>query len=62
MGKTLRFRGRRDGGWRKRIIQGQKVHRGWPGRERMCRREGEIKRKKKVRLFGGFFAVLCNFG
>lgn len=46
-------------GWRKRIIQGQKVHRGCPGREREGRRcvverERLKEKKKKVRLFGVF--------
>lgn len=49
--------GGKDGGWRKRIIQGQKVHRGCPGREREGRRcvvERERLKEKKVRLFGVF--------
>lgn len=32
------------------------------GRQKMCRREGEIKRKKKSQIIWCFFAVLCNFG
>lgn len=65
MGKTLRLRGGKDGGWRKRIIQGQKVHRGCPGREREGRRcvvERERLKEKKSQIIWCFFAVLCNFG
>lgn len=58
MEKTLRLRGGK--GWRMekedntRTESTQRLSGKGEGRQKMCRREGEIKRKKKVRLFGVF--------
>lgn len=66
MGKTLRLRGGK--GWRMekedntRTESTQRLSGKGEGRQKMCRREGEIKRKKKSLIIWCFFAVLCNFG
>lgn len=56
--------GQRDR-WRKKTMQGQKVHGGWRGREREGRgqigREGEINTKKESVFFVlGVFAQFCQ--
>lgn len=55
--------GWRSTGWRKRIIQGQKVHRGWVGREREGRRcvvERE-RLKEKSQIIWWVFCCFVQF-